>query len=68
MHSMIIHHWSYVWRHTKISFRPGTERNQVFTWIFDPRMKFCRSAEDWDEQVSTWDHLKHQKPNDQIPR
>ena len=49
--SMIIHHWSYVGRHRKISFWPMTERNQVFPWIFDPGVKFRRSAENRDEIV-----------------
>ena len=35
----------------KMPFRPGTEKNQVFTWIFDPGMKFRPSAEDRDEIV-----------------
>ena len=34
-----------------MSFRPGTEKNQVFTWIFDPGMKFRPGAEDRDEIV-----------------
>ena len=46
-----------------MSFRPGTEKNQVFTWIFDPGMKFRPGAEDSDEIPGS---LKHPKPNDQI--
>ena len=34
-----------------MSFRHGIEKNQVFTWTFDPRMKFRPGAEDRDEIV-----------------
>ena len=51
MHSLVIHRWSYVRKHRKMSFRPGTEKNQVFTWTFDPGMKFRPGAEDRDEIV-----------------
>ena len=34
-----------------MSFRPGTEKNQAYTLIFDPGMKFCPGAEDRDEIV-----------------
>ena len=57
----------------KMLFQPGTEKNQVYTWIFDPGMKFCPGAEDRDEIVQRWTNFtpgsrKHQKPNDQSPR
>ena len=35
-----------------MSFQPGTEKNEVFTWIFDPGMKSSR-----DEQISPRDHV-----------
>ena len=37
-----------VGRLRKMSSRPGTEKIQVFTWIFDPGMKFRPSGEDRD--------------------
>ena len=40
-----------------MSFRPGTEKNQVFTRIFDPGMKFRPGAEHRDEQISPRDHV-----------
>ena len=69
----VIHRWSYVGRHRKISFRPGTEKNLVFTWIFVPGMKFRPGAEDREEIVPGWANFtpgscKHQKPNDQTLR
>ena len=40
-----------------MSFRPWTEKNQVFTWIFDPRMKFHCGAEDLDGLISPRDRV-----------
>ena len=57
MRSMIIHRWSYTEMLRKMSFRPGTEKSQLFTWNFDPGMKFRPGAEDRDEQISPRDHV-----------
>ena len=48
---------SYVGKPRKMSFRTGTEKNQVLTWIFDLGMKFNPGTENRDEQISPRDHV-----------
>ena len=70
--------WSFTAGHThrgseKCHLGPGQKRVRVFTWSFDPGMKFHPGAEDWDEIIPGWTNFtpgscKHQETNNQSPR
>ena len=40
---------------------PGRKKNEVSTWIFDPRGTFHPGVKDRDEQISPWDRVNTER-------